>query len=90
MSQFIDTRGERFPDTSHTNPNKSWIYTIAPFMESVDSIRICPDDRKGKERFEQKLTSYVMNAYADWNSKIMDRYFVRTRDLLRWPCIFSR
>ncbi len=63
MNQFIDTRGGRFPDTSHTNPNKSWIYTIAPFMESVDSIRICPDDPKGKDRFEQKFTSYVMNAY---------------------------
>ena len=63
MNQFIDTHGGRFPETYHTIADKSWIYTLAPFMESVDSIRICPSDEKGQERFELKLTSYVMNAY---------------------------
>jgi prepilin-type N-terminal cleavage/methylation domain-containing protein/prepilin-type processing-associated H-X9-DG protein len=63
MNQFIDTHNGRFPDTSHTDADKSWIYTVAPFMENVDSIRICPSDEKGEQRFEQRLTSYVLNAY---------------------------
>ena len=66
MGQFCDTHRGRFPDTSHNEANDvelSWIYTIAPFMESVDAIRICPDDTKAAERREEKLTSYVMNAY---------------------------
>ncbi len=64
IGMFCDTHRGRFPDTSHTGElEKSWIYTVAPFMESVDAIRICPDDPKGQERLEAKLTSYVMNAY---------------------------
>lgn len=66
MGLFCDAHRGQFPDTSHNesgDAEKSWIYTIAPFMESVDSIRICPDDLKAADRLEQRLTSYVMNAY---------------------------
>ena len=66
MGQFCDAHKGRFPETSHNDSNDeqlSWIYTIAPFMESVDSVRICPDDPKAAERLAEKLTSYVMNAY---------------------------
>jgi prepilin-type N-terminal cleavage/methylation domain-containing protein/prepilin-type processing-associated H-X9-DG protein len=61
---FCDAHRGRFPDTSHTgDEDASWIYTVAPFMESVDSVRICPDDPKAQERLQQRLTSYVMNTY---------------------------
>ncbi|MFM7412563.1 MAG: DUF1559 domain-containing protein [Planctomycetota bacterium] len=66
MGQFCDAHRGRFPDTSHNelgDVERSWIYTVAPFMESVDTIRICPDDLKAADRLEQRLTSYVMNAY---------------------------
>ena len=62
--QFCDTHGGRFPKTSHdTELDKCWIFTIAPFLESVDSIRICPSDLKYEERLEKRATSYAMNAY---------------------------
>ena len=41
----------------------SWIFQLAPFMEHVDEIRICPDDPQADLRLERKLTSYVLNAY---------------------------
>ena len=66
MGQFCDAHRGRFPDTSHNelgDVERSWIYTVAPFMESVDSVRICPDDLKAADRLDQRLTSYVMNAY---------------------------
>ena len=66
MAQFCDAHRGRFPETAHNEANdeqRSWIYTIAPFMESVDSVRICPDDRKAAERLSERLTSYVLNAY---------------------------
>jgi len=66
MGQFCDAHRGRFPDTSHNelgDVEQSWIYTVAPFMESVDKIRICPDDLKAAARLEERLTSYVMNAY---------------------------
>ena len=71
MRQYCDTHHGLFPDTTHTSLvnsatgvyDKAWIYTIAPFMESVDAIRICPEDKFGPDRYQLKMTSYVMNAY---------------------------
>jgi prepilin-type N-terminal cleavage/methylation domain-containing protein/prepilin-type processing-associated H-X9-DG protein len=87
MGQFCDTHRGRFPFTGHTaggDPNKSWIYTVAPFMESVDAVRVCPDDKKGAERLSARLTSYVMNAYLTSEpTGHPARYLVTNRDKLR-------
>jgi prepilin-type N-terminal cleavage/methylation domain-containing protein/prepilin-type processing-associated H-X9-DG protein len=61
IRNYAESRRGRLPDTSHTG--RSWIYQIAPFMENVDDIRICPEDPKGPERLANKLTSYVLNSY---------------------------
>lgn len=63
--QYCEVHRGRFPKTTHdTNDvDKCWIYTIGPFMEEVDAIRICPDDQQGEQRVQQKLTSYVLNSY---------------------------
>jgi prepilin-type N-terminal cleavage/methylation domain-containing protein/prepilin-type processing-associated H-X9-DG protein len=55
----------KLPETTHTaaEPEQAWIYQLAPYMENVDKLRICPDDPKGEERREQKHTSFVLNAY---------------------------
>ena len=76
MTQFCDTHGGRWPGTTHTTQidsndksltfgeyNKAWIYTIAPYMESVDQIRICPSDELAAARFKRKMTSYSLNGY---------------------------
>jgi prepilin-type N-terminal cleavage/methylation domain-containing protein/prepilin-type processing-associated H-X9-DG protein len=66
MGLFCEAHKGRFPETSHNDANDeqlSWIYTVAPFMESVDAVRICPDDAKGAERLRARLSSYVMNVY---------------------------
>ena len=66
MRQYCDVHHGLWPATSDTittsNP-KAWIYTIAPFMESVDSVRICPDDKYADDRLQLSLTSYVLNGY---------------------------
>ncbi len=74
VTRFCDLRHGRWPETTHTveaDPvtglyTKSWIYTIAPFMEDVDAIRICPSDLAGDLRLRGKGTSYTMNG---WLSK---------------------
>ena len=74
ISRFCDTHHDRWPETTHTveaDPvtglyTKSWIYTIAPYMEDVDAIRICPSDLAGELRLRGKGTSYTMNG---WLSK---------------------
>ena len=70
MRQYCDINHGRWPLTSHTSDTdasglytKAWIYTIAPFMEDVDAIRICPDDPHGDERLAIKMTSYALSGY---------------------------
>jgi prepilin-type N-terminal cleavage/methylation domain-containing protein/prepilin-type processing-associated H-X9-DG protein len=68
IATFADVHRGEMPLSSHDlspgEEEKAWIYTIAPFMEDVDAIRICPDDPNGPARMRAKLTSYVMNSYV--------------------------
>lgn len=64
--QFVETHQGNFPlvlHDEHLQEDEAWIWTVAPFMERVDEIRICPEDPLGKERLQERLTSYLMNGY---------------------------
>jgi prepilin-type N-terminal cleavage/methylation domain-containing protein/prepilin-type processing-associated H-X9-DG protein len=64
VHQYADTHKGYFPLMAHDNPlAKSWIYSLAPYMESVDAIRKCPDDTELTEKPNIRPTSYPMNAY---------------------------
>jgi prepilin-type processing-associated H-X9-DG protein len=75
IHQFADTHKGRFPllayhnnkvDPNKSEEEKSWIATIAPHLENVDEIRLCPEDlaRMEKEDYaENVVTSYAMNGY---------------------------
>jgi prepilin-type N-terminal cleavage/methylation domain-containing protein/prepilin-type processing-associated H-X9-DG protein len=72
--QFCDTHKGEFPEWYHAmhlaneaEGHYSWIYTLAPYMESVDAIRICPDDFLLPERDIVKGTSYVVSDYLAAN-----------------------
>jgi prepilin-type N-terminal cleavage/methylation domain-containing protein/prepilin-type processing-associated H-X9-DG protein len=69
--QFANAHGGAFPFTVHgesggLDSSKSWVFTVAPFLESVHAIRICPDDPSGADRLssDPPLTSYVINEYV--------------------------
>ena len=64
IAMFTNVHHGEFPRTYHAGAKKSWIFTLAPFTESVDSIRICPEDLQGDERLEHRGTSYVINEYV--------------------------
>lgn len=66
VHMYCDNNRGKLPDTSHTtglNFKKTWVFTLAPYLENVDKIRICPADPKGAERLANKGTSYVLNEY---------------------------
>ncbi len=79
IQTFCDTHGGRFPFTSHQDvyddnglvKRRSWVVELAPYMESVDAIRICQDDLTGHDRLvaDPPGTSYVINEYVS-NPKI--------------------
>jgi len=64
IHQYADVHQGRFPNVWHEQEiTTSWIYTLAPHMESVDEIRLCPDDRKRLEQESTRVTSYAMNGF---------------------------
>jgi len=75
--QFADTHQGKWPDTTHTvDPDpvtgeflQAWIYTVAPFIESVDAIRICPDDPLAAKRLQSRLTSYTLNGWLSGEAR---------------------
>ena len=78
--QYCDTHDGNFPEHWHLGSaagEKSWVFSLAPFVENVDAIRVCPEDRYYVERMQVKASSYVINEYladktiedAAWNLK---------------------
>lgn len=68
LTLFAGARGGYFPQTHHATLDpkqvKSWVHTLAPFIESVNEIRVCPRDREADEWPQQaETTSYVINEY---------------------------
>ncbi|MCA9184431.1 MAG: type II secretion system protein [Planctomycetales bacterium] len=57
-----DHKGE-FPLTMHSGQTSSWVFTLAPYVEDVNEIRICLDDPRAAERLEAQSTSYVISDY---------------------------
>jgi prepilin-type N-terminal cleavage/methylation domain-containing protein/prepilin-type processing-associated H-X9-DG protein len=69
IAQFTTVHSGNFPFTYHAGNAKSWIVTLAPFMENVDSVRLCPDDPLDYQRVlvngnGLRGTSYVINEYV--------------------------
>ena len=63
IAHYTENNRGRFPLVAEDAADIpfSWIYTLAPYLEDVNSIRICPKDLKGDERMAAKGTSYVFN-----------------------------
>ena len=62
--RYCDDHDGEFPHNVHFDGGKkSWVRSLAPYLESVDAIRICPEDPLADERRAIKATSYVANDY---------------------------
>jgi len=66
IHMFADNNGGKFPMTVHAGTKKSWVYTLSPYVEDVEEIRICADDPKAETRLANgaKGSSYVINEYV--------------------------
>jgi hypothetical protein len=69
--QLLPVEQRKWPESTHTSEmdpvtlkyTRSWIYTVGPYLEEVDAIRLCPDDPLYQVRQLGKSTSYTMNGY---------------------------
>jgi prepilin-type N-terminal cleavage/methylation domain-containing protein/prepilin-type processing-associated H-X9-DG protein len=66
LHMYCNDHGGKFPRSTHSTLQfqNTWIFTLAPYLENVDVIRICPADPKGELRLAAKGTSYVLNEYV--------------------------
>ena len=79
VTRYCDDHRGEFPKTTHdTEISRCWVYTLAPYLEDVDEVRICPNDLKGDERLQAKLSSYVLNAYIT-NGSLRGSYLNRNK-----------
>lgn len=55
----------RFPLLAHDNDDdtETWTATLGPYLEGVETMRLCPDDLKRQEQQSERVTSYAFNGY---------------------------
>ncbi len=66
LTMYADDHLGWLPETTHgtTETNRSWIFTLRPYLANVDHVRICPADPRGRERLRAGASSYVLNEYT--------------------------
>jgi prepilin-type N-terminal cleavage/methylation domain-containing protein/prepilin-type processing-associated H-X9-DG protein len=91
MHNFCNDNEGKFPRSTHATSNfeLTWIYTLAPYVENVDTIRICPNDPQGRQRLAEKGTSYVLNDYICEPSPDSVLYLHQIRATSRTIMVFT-
>ena len=65
IQMYADDNRGYFPETTHETgqTNRSWIFTMRPFLGNTDRIRICPSDPWRQPRLTNNASSYIPNEY---------------------------
>ena len=81
IAQYTNCHDGHFPRTSHV-ADRSWVFTLSPYLEKIDEMRICPEDELRAQRLEHDGTSYVLNEYLvlDVYDRAGDRVSVKRID----------
>lgn len=67
LQQYTTDNTGSFPLTMHSLNSRykeqSWIYTLAPYLDNIDRVRVCPADPPQRQQriLTQKATSYALN-----------------------------
>jgi prepilin-type N-terminal cleavage/methylation domain-containing protein len=68
MELYTQDNEGLFPESSHgltgqAARQRSWIFTLGPYIGDVNEIRVCPADPQRAERLKHPTSSYIMNEY---------------------------
>ncbi len=81
IHQYADVHRGQFPDMAHEQDvQQAWIFTLAPFLENVDAIRLCPEDLARIEDTSDRLTSYALNGYLREPTQVEELVYPETVD----------
>lgn len=67
LFSYANEHDGEFPPTTHTTGSwrkeRSWIFELAPFLDKVNEIRICPADPPARQKRirDMNATSYLLN-----------------------------
>jgi prepilin-type N-terminal cleavage/methylation domain-containing protein/prepilin-type processing-associated H-X9-DG protein len=67
LQLYANDNGGEFPPTTHSTGSfrkeKSWVFELAPYLDDVDKVRVCPSDepKRQKRILDGGFTSYVLN-----------------------------
>lgn len=65
LAMYADDNDGYFPETTHGMAfERSWIYTLMPYVGNVDDIRLCPMDPLRGQRLANDASSFVLNEYV--------------------------
>ncbi len=66
LNMYADDYQGWLPLTTHgsSDTNRSWIFTLRPYLGNVDLIRVSPADPKGLARMTNNASSYILNEYV--------------------------
>lgn len=67
MQLYANDHGGGLPPTMHITSSwrkeESWVFQLAPYLQNVDEVRVCPADEPERQKriLNGKFTSYVLN-----------------------------
>ncbi len=66
LTMYADDYDGWLPLTTHGagDTNRSWIFTLRPYLGNVDAIRVSPADPRRLARLTNNAASYIMNEYT--------------------------
>lgn len=65
LMAYANDNDGRLPRTSHSGGSKnSWIFSLAPYLDDMDEVRICPGDPFAAKRLTALGTSYTLNSFV--------------------------
>lgn len=66
LQMYADDHEGWLPLTTHgtSETNRSWVFTLRPYLGNVDAIRVCPSDPKASARLTNNASSYILNEYV--------------------------
>ncbi len=93
LTLFAGNHGGFFPQTHHASASgdeKSWVFTLGPFIENVNSMRICPRDKDADDwEVPSETTSYVVNEYISIDSYDAQRNLHQMKDTTHTITVFE-
>lgn len=67
LINYANEHDGEFPPTTHTTGSwkkeRSWIFQLAPFLDNVNDVRVCPADPPARQKRirDMNATSYLLN-----------------------------